>query len=113
MGSASVNDLGIGCRLEQRFDSKNRGGLLAAVCISHFANGILDTALFAANSAVLTSPFPWPAFRMGNIFPLIADGALRAEDPSYYTECQVCGKPQVPVYECQGNLARSDGTADD
>lgn len=49
---------------------------------------------------------------MGTIFPLIADDVLRAEDAGYYTECQVCSTPCVPVYPCQGYLARLDGTAD-
>jgi hypothetical protein len=49
---------------------------------------------------------------MGTIFRLIADDALQPEDPSYYTECQVCERPRVPVYPCQGYLARPDGTAD-
>jgi hypothetical protein len=50
---------------------------------------------------------------MGTIFRLIADGALQPADPDYYTECQVCGRPRVPVYPCQGYLARQDGTAEE
>ncbi len=50
---------------------------------------------------------------MGSIFPLIADDALQAEDAEYYTECQVCSTPRVPVYQCQGYLMRPDGTADE
>jgi hypothetical protein len=49
---------------------------------------------------------------MGTIFRLIADEALEPADPGYYTECQVCGRPRIPVYPCQGYLARQDGTAD-
>jgi hypothetical protein len=49
---------------------------------------------------------------MGTIFRLIADEALQPEDADYYTECQVCSKPAVPVYPCQGYLVRTDGTAD-
>lgn len=49
---------------------------------------------------------------MGTIFPLIADDALQAASDEYYTECQVCSTPGVPVYPCQGNLACLDGTAD-
>jgi hypothetical protein len=52
-------------------------------------------------------------FRMGSIFPLIADDALQAEDADYFSECQVCLTPRVAVYPCQGYLARPDGTADE
>jgi hypothetical protein len=50
---------------------------------------------------------------MGTVFRLIADNALQPEDADHYTECQVCRKPGVPVYQCQGHLARPDGTADE
>jgi hypothetical protein len=49
---------------------------------------------------------------MGTIFKLIADHALQAEDPSYYSQCQVCESPGVPVYPCQGRLIREDGTTE-
>lgn len=49
---------------------------------------------------------------MGGIFRLISDDALEVEDARYYTECQVCRKLEVPLYRCQGYLAREDGTPD-
>ena len=49
---------------------------------------------------------------MGTVFRLIADEVLEPADAGYYTECQACGKPQVPVYLCQGYMACPDGSAD-
>ena len=50
---------------------------------------------------------------MGNIFKYIADDALEAEDASYYKECQVCQAVGVPVYSCQGRVARAGGVLKD
>lgn len=49
---------------------------------------------------------------MGKLFELIADNALEKLD-EYYTECHVCGRTDVDLYQYQGEYQPENGEIDE
>lgn len=49
---------------------------------------------------------------MGQLFELIADNALETLD-EYYTDCNVCGKSEIDLYEYNGKYRLDNGEIDD